>query len=184
MAWIYVTYDSEQTITTANTNYLYRANITDMQSSAYVQCEKMLQMLRNPVIMVNVIKKNKSFRMIYHIQQKEKNMQLSHWTTKLLGKLDLFDVADVKFSILMKNHKYIPPSPLRQCWVAAKKTPDQRLHILRYNIDMEGEGEAEGGLYIDCYKEDANWHIKNASFARIPNEFCRPVSELWKCRDK
>ena len=75
----------------------------------------MLQVLRNPVIMVKVIKKNKSFRMIYHIQKKAKNVQLRQWTTKLLGKLNLFDVAYVKFPIVMKHHRYIPPSPVHQC---------------------------------------------------------------------
>ena len=71
----------------------------------------MLEMLTNPVIMVNVIKKNKCFPMIYHIQQKAENVQLRHGTTKLLGKLTLFDVADVKFYIVMKNNRYIPLPP-------------------------------------------------------------------------
>ena len=80
----------------------------------------MLQMLTKPEIMVNVIKKNITFRMIYDIQQKAKNMELRHWTTKLLGKLNLFDVADVKCSMMMVNHRN-PPPPL----LPSNPHPDQ-----------------------------------------------------------
>ena len=78
----------------------------------------MLQMVTNPIIMVNVIKKHKSFGRIYRMKKKAKDMKLRHWTTKLLGKLSLFDVADVKFSILMQIHRYtlLPPTSINVEW--------------------------------------------------------------------
>ena len=76
----------------------------------------------------------------------------------------------------------MPPFPRASMLTGLKIGAGDGVHIVTYNIDPRGEGDGQGCSHIEYYMENSNLRTKTANFPRIPNEFCRPVSELSKFR--